>query len=107
MPRRLGDEFRMGLRSPTPGAAPGPLDQVIGTGDGANSRFQLTKTYGDAASQWRRLITHPQAGSVRAAIDGLETAFELESDGWNPAPTSDSDARSSRNRGAPNECGIA
>lgn len=64
------------------GAAPGPLDQVIGTGDGATSRFQLTKTYGDAASQWRRPITHPQAGSMRAAIDGLETHIELESDGW-------------------------
>lgn len=64
------------------GAAPGPLDQVIGTGDGATSRFQLTKTYGDAASQWRRPITHPQAESVRAATDGLETGFDLESDGW-------------------------
>ena len=64
------------------GAAPGPLDQVIGTGDGATSRFQLPKTYGDAASQWRRPITHPQAGSMRAAIDGLETHIELESDGW-------------------------
>lgn len=77
---RFTDPFDHG--SALSGAAPGPLDQVIGTGDGATSRFQLTKTYADAASQWRRLITHPQAGSVRAAIDGLETAFKLESDGW-------------------------
>lgn len=77
---RFTDPFDHG--SALSGAAPGPLDQVIGTGDGATSRFQLTKTYADAASQWRRLITHPQAQSVRAATDGLETGFDLESDGW-------------------------
>lgn len=64
------------------GASSGPLDQVIGTGDGATARFQLSKAYGDAASQWRRLITRPQAGSVRSAIDGLEAGFDLEPDGW-------------------------
>ncbi|WP_440957509.1 TIGR02217 family protein [Oceanicaulis sp. LC35] len=68
--------------SGTSGAAPGPLDQVIGTGDGATDRFQLSKAYGDAANQWRRPITHPQPDSVRVAVDGVETGYELEPEGW-------------------------
>ena len=64
------------------GVAPSPLDQVIGAGDGATERFQLSKSYGDAASQWRRPITHPQPESVRVALDGVETAIALEADGW-------------------------
>ena len=50
--------------------APGPLDQVIGTGDGAQQAFALVKAYGDVA----RRITRPVAGSVRVAVDGVETA---------------------------------
>jgi uncharacterized protein (TIGR02217 family) len=49
--------------------APTPADQLIGTGDGATSRFELTKTYG--AGEKRR-ITRPVAGSVRIAVSGNE-----------------------------------
>jgi len=64
------------------GQAPGPFDQGIGTGDGARTRFQLSKAYGDAANAWRRPITHPQPDSLRVAVDGVETGFGLEPDGW-------------------------
>jgi uncharacterized protein (TIGR02217 family) len=64
------------------GQTPGPLDQVIGTGDSVTERFQLSKRYGDAANAWSRPVTHPQPDSVRVAVDGVETGFELEPDGW-------------------------
>lgn len=46
-----------------------PTDQAIGTGDGANNRFLLTKRYGQGEV---RRITRPVTGSVRVAIDGIE-----------------------------------
>lgn len=60
-------------------AAPTPSDQIIGTGDGANARFELVKLYGDGADAQRRRITRPQASSLRVSIDGVETgSFTLE-----------------------------
>ncbi|ATY33345.1 DUF2460 domain-containing protein [Sphingomonas psychrotolerans] len=48
---------------------------VLGIGDGAEARFQLVKRYGEVV----RRITRPVRGSVRVAVDGLETAaFTLE-----------------------------
>ncbi|WP_375549554.1 DUF2460 domain-containing protein [Oceanicaulis alexandrii] len=76
---RFTDPFDHG--SAGPGAAPGPFDQVIGTGDGATDRFQLHKAYGDGAGRWDRPITLPQANSVRAAVDGVETPVSLEPSG--------------------------
>jgi uncharacterized protein (TIGR02217 family) len=49
--------------------APTALDQVIGVGDGGNSRFELSKTYGTGE---KRRITRPVAGSVRVAVNGVE-----------------------------------
>jgi uncharacterized protein (TIGR02217 family) len=57
-----------------PGAAPSPLDQAIGAGDGARATFQLVKTYGGAFSAYAREIAKPVAGSVRVAVDGVEKA---------------------------------
>lgn len=48
---------------------PAPLDQLIGTGDGAGDRFMLSKSYGSGE---QRRITRPVAGSVRIAVDGIE-----------------------------------
>jgi uncharacterized protein (TIGR02217 family) len=48
---------------------PGPTDEAIGTGDGANDGFELVKTYGGGE---QRRITRPIAGSVRVAVDGTE-----------------------------------
>ncbi|WP_421857887.1 phage distal tail protein, Rcc01695 family [Oceanicaulis sp.] len=72
---RFTDPFDHG--SAGPGAAPGPLDQGIGTGDGVSTRFQLRKAYGDGAGRWDRPITLPQTDSVRAAVDGVETPVSI------------------------------
>ena len=56
-----------------------PDDQPIGVGDGQTVRFALTKRYGES----ERRITRPVAGSVRVAVDGVETSgFTLEAGGW-------------------------
>ncbi|HUG46430.1 MAG TPA: DUF2460 domain-containing protein [Sphingomicrobium sp.] len=59
---------------------PTPLDQMIGTGDGAISRFELTKNYSDGES---RRITRPVPGSVQIAVGGVEqvTGWSLEEPG--------------------------
>jgi len=49
-----------------------PLDQAIGTGDGATATFQLAKTYGSVYAPYERPVTKPVAGSVRVAVSGLE-----------------------------------
>lgn len=49
--------------------APVAGDQVIGTGDGSQTDFQLVKTYG-ALSPYVRPITKPVPGSVKIALDG-------------------------------------
>ena len=58
-------------------AAPTPIDQRIGTGDGVTSRFRLAKRYGTGSDAQIRLITRPEAGSIRVAVDGIE-----RSGGW-------------------------
>ena len=49
---------------------PGAEDQLLGTGDGTATNFQLVKHYGDV----ERSITRPVHGSVRVAVGGVETA---------------------------------
>ncbi len=62
---------------------PGPLDQRIGTGDGFRSRFRLAKRYGDGDEPQVRPVTRPRPDTIRAAIDGIETAgFTREAGGW-------------------------
>lgn len=55
-------------------ATPTPLDQTIGTGDGATRAFALTKTYGSGPDAYVRPITKPVAGTVRFAVSGVEIA---------------------------------
>ncbi|OYW32372.1 MAG: glycoside hydrolase family 24 [Rhizobiales bacterium 12-66-7] len=57
-----------------PGASISPLDQTLGTGDGARAVFALTKTYGAFHAPYARAIAKPVAGTVRVAIDGVEQA---------------------------------
>jgi uncharacterized protein (TIGR02217 family) len=61
------------FQSCAPMAAPSPLDQAIGTGDGATTVFPLTKTYASGAGSWTRGIAKPVDGSVRVALGGAET----------------------------------
>ncbi|MGZ8370592.1 MAG: phage distal tail protein, Rcc01695 family [Caulobacteraceae bacterium] len=55
-----------------------PLDQLLGTGNGAATEFQLVKWYGEGDTTYDRPITKPVAGAVRVAVAGLE----LDVDGF-------------------------
>jgi uncharacterized protein (TIGR02217 family) len=68
---RLQDPFDHSSNAMT--GAPGPEDQLLGEGDGAQSAFPLVKHYG---GQERR-ITRPVAGSVMVSVGG-----EAIGDGW-------------------------
>lgn len=45
-----------------------PFDQVIGTGDGVATAFQLVKTYAPGPAGWTRRIAKPVAGTVRVGV---------------------------------------
>ncbi len=64
-------------KSCAPGASNSPLDQAIGTGDGANAAFQLVKTYGSACAPWTRTIRSrcPAASSLRSTASLLPAAI--------------------------------
>jgi uncharacterized protein (TIGR02217 family) len=65
------------FQSAAPGTAVSPLDQPLGTGDGATKVFQLNKTYTSGPSSWTRRIDKPV--SARIAVNGAETtAFTLD-----------------------------
>ncbi len=51
-------------------AAPAAGDQLIGTGDGTQTVFQLQKTYQSGPAAYVRAITKPVAASVAVAVDG-------------------------------------
>jgi uncharacterized protein (TIGR02217 family) len=79
---RWRDRFDMSS-APTPGVVVTPLDQQIGTGDGATTAFQLVKTYGATFAPYARTIKKPVAGSVRIAVNGVELTS-----GWTVDATS-------------------
>jgi len=64
-------------KSCLPSQTPAPTDQVIGTGDGATTAFQLVKAYASGGQTWTRTIAKPVAGTVRIALSGAE-----QSSGW-------------------------
>ena len=80
---RMGPARAFRLRDPFDDCSrdegePTPMDQVIGEGDGVQQSFELVKHYGEVA----RRILRPVAGSVRVAVNGVETAaFELSAGG--------------------------
>jgi len=47
-------------------------DQEIALGDGAQARFQLTKTYASGGNAYVRPIFKPVEGTVRVALEGAE-----------------------------------
>lgn len=55
-------------------ATPTALDQLIGTGDGVEVSFRLTKRYGAEFDPYLRPITRPVAGSVLVAVAGASLA---------------------------------
>lgn len=58
-------------RSSPDGGPITPVDQVLGTGDGAETMWPLSKAYG-TLNPYIRAITKPVAGSVRVSLDGVE-----------------------------------
>ncbi|MAM39771.1 MAG: glycoside hydrolase family 24 [Erythrobacter sp.] len=61
-------------KSCAPSQMPSATDQVIGTGDGTTTAFQLVKAYASGSQTWTRIITKPVVGTVRVASDGVEQA---------------------------------
>ena len=57
-------------KSCKPSEAPNAADQLIGTGDGTATAFQLVKRYASGAQTWVRTITKPVAGSVTISLNG-------------------------------------
>jgi uncharacterized protein (TIGR02217 family) len=69
---------RLDNSSGAPGAAITPLDQAIGTGDGATATFALAKTYGMVSAPYARPIAKPVAGTVRVALAGAEQTADVD-----------------------------
>lgn len=66
-------------KSCAPSAEISPIDQEIAVGDGATTAFALSKAYSSGGETYVRPIAKPEAGSVRVAIDGVETfGFEID-----------------------------
>lgn len=53
-----------------PEATPSASDQLLGTGDGARTAFQLVKHYADTGGATERAIAKPQPGSVIVTVAG-------------------------------------
>ncbi|MEZ5920943.1 MAG: DUF2460 domain-containing protein [Parvularculaceae bacterium] len=74
--RLYGFRFRdpFDFQSASYGKGVTPADQPIGVGDGAQIAFDLAKSYENGGAHYSRRIAKPVAGSVRVAIDGVETS---------------------------------
>ena len=59
-------------KSGAPSRACDARNQLLGTGTGTATQFQLRKHYGSDAYGYWRSITRPVAGTVRVALDGVE-----------------------------------
>ncbi len=57
-------------KSCSPSQIPTATDQVIGTGDGTTTVFNLTKTFGSGSASYIRPIIKPGSGSVSIGVDG-------------------------------------
>ena len=60
-------------KSCAPHATPAATDQVIGTGTGTLTTFQLAKHYGTATRDYARSIVAPVANTVLVAVNGVAT----------------------------------
>jgi len=61
-------------KSCLPSGTPAPTDQMIGTGNGTTTAFQLLKRYASGSQTWVRTITKPVAGSISVALNGAPQA---------------------------------
>lgn len=79
--RLNGFRFRdpVDWKSCAPSEAIAASDQVIGTGDGVATAFQLVKHYASGADTFTRAIRKPVDGAVLVAVDGEPTtAFSVD-----------------------------
>ncbi|HSF29513.1 MAG TPA: DUF2460 domain-containing protein [Candidatus Tectomicrobia bacterium] len=57
-------------------------DQLLGTGDGVRTTYQLVKTYGSGSGAYTRTIHKPVAGTSRVVVNGVlqveGTAYTLD-----------------------------
>ena len=65
-------------KSCAPLSAPAPEDQLIGTGDGVTTVFQLQKTYLSGLQSYTRPIHKPVSGTVVVAVAGDPKIESLE-----------------------------
>ena len=66
------------FKSCSPSSVPAADDQLIGTGDGVTTVFQLQKTYVSGLQSYTRPIRKPVAGSIFVAIAGDQKIESLE-----------------------------
>ena len=59
------------FRSCAPSGTPAQGDQIIGTGDGTTTLYQLSKTYGSAFAPYQRAIRKPVLGTLKVAVAGV------------------------------------
>lgn len=57
-------------KSCAPNQNPSRDDQVIGTGDGSETEFQLVKAYSSGPTSWTRTIKKPVSGTVLVEVNG-------------------------------------
>jgi uncharacterized protein (TIGR02217 family) len=55
-------------------------NEVIGTGDGADTTFQLIKTY-DTVNPWTRTIRHVMPGSLSVTVNNVPATVSSEVNG--------------------------
>ena len=71
------------FKSSLPSTPVTPIDQTLGTGDGATTAFQLVKRYESSSQAWVRRIVKPVTGTARVARGGVEALS-----GWSVNATS-------------------
>lgn len=59
-------------------------DQVLGTGDGVRTVFQLVRVYASGGQSYTRILAKPVAGTVKVAVNGVArvagTDFSVNTD---------------------------
>ncbi|WP_137389929.1 DUF2460 domain-containing protein [Rhodoligotrophos defluvii] len=66
------------FKSCAPSGNIAPTDQQLGTGDGTQTIFQLVKHYASGPVSYIRPIAKPAAGTVRAAVAGIEQSLGVD-----------------------------
>ncbi|WP_339948963.1 DUF2460 domain-containing protein [uncultured Albimonas sp.] len=66
------------FKSCGPSETPSAGDQLIGTGDGSTTVFQLIKRYEAAANPYVRTIHKPVTGTTKVAVDGVEQVLAAD-----------------------------